>query len=189
MNPDTGEMFQSPEEAINFVQTAALQPMPFEDLQTSMSVLATHMAGLEFESYPPQVQQAFIQHFTLLRQTAIQVQTALSGEHVKTTLRLNGTVGPTVASGILQQQGVANATPQTMAEAPLETNVYDSVDLPDQSAAGNNPLDDQERLLNMEQSQVEHMAKTAKMNADSALAEKRVQQSDFRPPKQARIGG
>jgi hypothetical protein len=63
MNPDTGEMFQSPEEAINFVQTAALQPMPFEDLQTSMSVLATHMAGLEFESYPPQVQQAFIQHF------------------------------------------------------------------------------------------------------------------------------
>lgn len=154
INPDTGEMFGSPQEAIAYAELAALQPLPFENLGVSIFVLGQHMKAVEFEKYPPEIQDRFYKHFmalTAATNTAPQPQ-----EPVKTTLSLKGTVGPTVAAEILQRGGIQGATPETMAEQPLETSVYDSVDKPDADEAGNDPMSDMERILAMQQAQDQH---------------------------------
>ena len=169
MNPQTGEMFQTPEEAIAFVEQAALSPHPFENLQASAAVLAQHMKSMEFERYPPDVQGRFVAHFTQITQQ-LSAQ-AVVAEPVKTTLSLKGTVGPTVAAGILKQGGVHEATPETMAEPPLETSVYDSVDKPDADGAGNDPFTEHEQLLTMMQAEEQHQLKTAKAAHELSRAE------------------
>lgn len=147
-NPQTGDMFMSPEEAIAYVEMAALSPLPFENIATSTFVVGQHMKAVEFERYSPDIQQRFYQHFSALMaasNTSPQPQ-----EPVRTTLSLKGTVGPTVAAEILQRGGIQGATPETMAEPPLETSVYDSMDKPDADVAGNDPLADEEKLLAMQ---------------------------------------
>ena len=170
MNPETGEMFMSPEEASGFVETAALTPLPYENLQQHASLHALHMQSVEFERYPPEIQARFLQHHMLTVQQLQGMSTP--SEPIKTSLALKGTVGPTVAAEILQQNGIKGATPETMAEPPLETSVYDSVDKPDMDEAGNDPLTDQDRLLAMEQNEEKHQLQMAKAQHELARAER-----------------
>lgn len=151
MNPDTGQFFMSPDEAMNYVEQAAMSPQPFEDLETSLFVIGQHMKSPEFEKYSLDIQARFYQHYTALTDAAHRAPNVQ--EPVRTTLSLKGTVGPTVAAEILQRGGVEGATPQTMAEPPLETSVYDSVDKPDADNAGNDDLQAAEMLRAMEMAQ------------------------------------
>lgn len=169
MNPQTGEFFQSPEEAISFVEAAALSPFPFENLQVSAFVLSQHMKSVEFEKYPPDVQSRFDQHFGMISQQLAGQQVV--AEPIKANLSLKGTVGPTVAAAILRQNGVQEATPETMAEPPLETSVYDSVDKPDADEAGNDPLTQAEQMMSMMQAEETHQLKTAKASHELAKAD------------------
>jgi hypothetical protein len=169
MNPQTGEMFQSPDEAIAFVEQAALQPHPFENLQATAVVLSQHMKSTEFEKYEPDVQARFLQHFEMIRGSL--AESAVSGEPVKTTLSLKGTVGPTVAADILKRNGIQAANAETMAEPPLETSVYDSVDKVDADGAGNDPMSDIESQMAMRQSEEVHQLRVAKAAHELAKAE------------------
>jgi hypothetical protein len=169
MNPQTGEMFQSPDEAIAFVEQAALQPHPFENLQATAVVLSQHMKSAEFEKYEPDVQARFLQHFEMIRGSL--AESAVSGEPVKTTLSLKGTVGPTVAADILKRNGIQAANAETMAEPPLETSVYDSVDKVDADGAGNDPMSDIESQMAMRQSEEVHQLRVAKAAHELAKAE------------------
>ena len=72
---------------------------------------------------------------------------------------------------MLRQKGINTATPETMAEPPLETSVYDSVDKPDADAAGNDPLTEQEMLLSMERDEDQHQLKVSKSLAELSRAE------------------
>ena len=166
MNPMTGEYFSGPEEAMAFVEQAALSPLPHENLAVMMFVVGQHMKSVEFERYPPEVQDRFYKHFALMQQ-AVSGQSEAT-EPVKTTLSLKGTVGPTVAAEILQQSGVQGATPDTMREQPLETSVYDSVDKADADEAGNDPLTDEEKLLSIQQAAATHTLKMAKAQGEMA---------------------
>lgn len=169
MNPQTGEMFQSPEEAITFVEQAALSPHPFENIQVSAYVLSEHMKSVEFEKYEPDIQARFQQHFSMLQ--GAMAQNDVAGEPIKTTLSLKGTVGPTVAAEILRQNGIQAATPETMSEPPLETSVYDSVDKVDADSAGNDPMTDMEAQMALRQSEEVHQLRVAKAAHELAKAE------------------
>lgn len=168
-NPQTGDFFRDEAEAIAFVESAALAPLPHENVAVSMYVIGQHMKSVEFEKYPPETQHRFFLHFTQLQQAAAEGQH--EGEPIKTTLSLKGTVGPTVAAEILQQSGIRGATPDTMAEQPLETSVYDSMDKPDADEAGNDPLDDEERLLAIQMQAATHALKMAKAQKEMARAD------------------
>jgi len=147
-NPQTGQPFQSQEEAQAFVMQAALSPLPWENLPVHLRVLQEYMVTPEFEKYGPEVQQRFIQHFALTQQTmGQQAAGSAPSQPVRTTLSLKGTVGPTVAAEILQKSGVPEATAEQFTEAPLETSVYDSMDLPDQDEAGNDKLSEADMAL------------------------------------------
>ena len=176
MNPQTGEMFQTPEEAIAFVEQAALTPLPFENLQATAVVLGNHMKSTEFEKYPPEVQARFLQHFEMIRGSL--AENAVAGEPVKTTLSLKGTVGPTVAGEILRRNGIQSANPETMAEPPLETSVYDSVDKVDADGAGNDPMSDIESQMALRQSEEVHQLRVAKASHELAQAEAEADRSE-----------
>jgi polyribonucleotide nucleotidyltransferase len=61
-----------------------------------------------------------------------------------------------------------------MAEPPLETNVYDSVDKVDAEDAGNDPFTQAEQMQTMVQAQDEHVLKQAEAEAKVMLAQHRV---------------
>jgi hypothetical protein len=158
-NPQTGEFFQSPDEAMAFVMSAALAPYSFENHQVSMFVVAEAMKTPEFEKYPPETQQRFEDHFMQLQQGMAQ---GTQDDNLRVTLGLNGTVGPTAASEILQKKGLSGITPEVMMEQPLETSVYDSMDKPDQDEAGNDPLTQMEQANMMAALESQNQLKDAK---------------------------
>lgn len=167
-NPQTGDFFHSQEEAIAFVEQAALSPLPHENPAVSLHVIGEHMKSVEFERYDSEQQHRFFLHYGLLQQASQSM--APSQEAVRTTLSLKGTVGPTVAADILQQSGIQSATPDTMAEQPLETSVYDSVDKADADEAGNDPLTDAEKVLALQQAGSLHTLRMAKAQNEVATA-------------------
>jgi hypothetical protein len=176
-NPETGQPFQNEQEAQAFVMKQALSPLSFEDLQTHLRIHAQYMKSVEFESLGPDVQQRFIQHFMQTREVFFSLPQH-DPHDMRVTLGLNGTVGPTVAAAILRNKGIMAATPEAMAEPPLETSVYDSTDAPNTDSTGNNPLDALEQQHAMQQQEEQHGLTAAKATAEAALAEKRVAQAD-----------
>lgn len=136
VNPETGQPFQSPQELQQYIQNAAVQPLIGENYDVHLDVVGNFMKSVEFETLDTEVRQRFITHWTLTLQAKMALPVLPDPQAVKTTLQLKGTVGPTVASEILNRGGVLKATPEQMAEPPLETWVSDSVDDPDTDAAG-----------------------------------------------------
>jgi hypothetical protein len=175
-NPDTGDFFSSPEEAMAYVQSAALKPYLFENLQLSMHVVAEAMKAPEFEKYPPEVQSRFEDHFSQLRQTMFSIP-QIDPNGVRVTLGLNGTVGPTAAAEILRKKGLYDITPDTMMEEPLETSVYDSVDKADADDAGNDPLTQLDQMLTIQAAQSSSQLKDAKTAQALAHAQGQAEQS------------
>ena len=66
-----------------------------------------------------------------------------------------------------------------MSEQPLETSVYDSMDKADADEAGNDPLDDEERLLALQQASATHTLKMAKAQGEVARANETSGEDDF----------
>lgn len=133
MNPDTGQPFQDMQEfqmwAQHALQQAAIQPGPVDNHAIHIDVHGRTAKSVEWFSLPPEAQQAYIDHINAHMQ-ALQSQQVSPSEPVRTTLQLKSTVGPTVQSKILQQQGI-QTSPEESAEPPLETWVTDSVDKAD----------------------------------------------------------
>lgn len=132
-DPSTGEPFQSMEEFQGWAQQqmnqAMVAPGPVDNHSIHLDVHSRPMKGIEWDQMDPQTQTMFIDHVNA-HMNALQSQMQSPSEPVRTTLQLKSTVGPTVQSKILQQQGI-QTTPDESAEPPLETWVTDSVDKAD----------------------------------------------------------
>jgi hypothetical protein len=176
-NPDTGQPFSTMQEAQAFAQDQALQPLTYEDLETHLRIHSLYMKSSEFEALSSDIQARFVQHFVNTRTVLLNLPHQ-DKQDMRVTLGLNGTVGPTVAAAILRNKGIMDATPEAMAEPPLETSVYDSVDKPNTDAEGNKPLDSLQQAHAMQQQEEQHGLTAAKATAEAALAEKRVSQAD-----------
>lgn len=202
INPETGMAFQTPEEAFAFIQKAGLQPLPYENSAMHLDTHALFLKSVEFEALPDDAKQRFVEHYGLTHQKITGEQPPSEG--VKTTLQLKGTIGPTGAAAILSKHGNPEITPEVMAEPPLETWVTDSMDKPDVDEAGNDPLTQADlamqtaqgavqREQDMEHSEEQEVVnlmqsaeKLRKLRADADLAEKKLEQSDFRPKAPSR---
>jgi hypothetical protein len=185
MNPETGMAFQDEQEIMTFVERASMQPTAFENSAVDLDVHGLFMKSVEFENLDPQVQQRFITHYSLTLEKLQSQQPMPQPEPVKTSLQLKGTIGPTGAAEILRTSGNPGITPEVMAEPPLETWVTDSMDKPDVDSAGNDPLTPDEQagvelaLAAKEDALLENKLREQSAKAD--LAEKKRDQSDFRP--------
>jgi len=168
-NPTTGLPFQTPEEAQDFVQNAASSPAPFENWSKTMSVLRTHMLSQEFSKYELDVQKRFTDHYEALRSTVMSIPSQI--EPIKTTMRLQGTVGPTVAADILRHGGIWSANQQSMAEPPLDTRVNDELSKPDASGSGNTQADQAQAVQGMMHASDQHNVAQAKAAHEVALSE------------------
>jgi len=176
-NPETGQPIISEQEMQYLIMKASVLPTPYENMQAHADIHAAFLKTSEFEHIPPEVQQRYLMHHELTVQALSQNRPQVQPEAVKTTLHLQGTVGPTAASAILSGSGVP-VTPENMAEQPLETNVYDSVDKPDAEEAGNDPFTPMEQMLTMTQAQDEHNLKVAEATAKVGLAQNRLAQAE-----------
>lgn len=172
-NPETGTVIHAPEEAQALLMKAKVLPTPYENLAVHKEAHEQFMKTTEFETLPLEVQAQFLTHAALTTQALQSLPPAVQPEPVKTTLHLQGTVGPTAAAGILSQSGVP-VTPENMAEEALATNVYDSIDKPDAESAGNDPFTPMEQMLTITQAQDEHNVKMAEAQAKATLAQHRV---------------
>lgn len=161
------------------LQQAAVAPQPFEDYETHLTTHALYMKSAEWERLPPPVQQNFIDHWEATLQALMSIPVRPDPKAVQTTLQLKGTVGPTVAAEILNKGGVLDATPEQMAEEPLETWVSDSMDKPDTDETGNDPLTQAEQVHQMEISQANADLNSMKTAHQAALAHKTSQQADL----------
>jgi hypothetical protein len=135
INPVTQMPFQSPEEAQQFITDAAYAPLPWENYDVHITVLAQWMDSPEFEVASPEIRARAIAHFNQTLQAKQNLPVQSEPGKLNTNLQIKATVGPTVAAKMLAKDGV-QVTPEEMAEPPLETWVSDSVDKPDADAAG-----------------------------------------------------
>jgi hypothetical protein len=193
INPDTGEQLQNMEEAQAVLDRASLMPLPYENLQTHADTLALFMKSPEFEGLGMDVKQRCIQHFELTMEKLATQKQQPEPIAVRPSMQIKATVGPTGAAEILNAAGVQGVTPEVMSEPPLETWVSDNVDKPDADEAGNDPLSEADLALRaQEMAHKERLAatniaaaetKVALENEKLSLAQKKTQQSDFRPKK------
>lgn len=189
-DPDGDGQPDTPEEKLAWAQQtleqAAVAPFPFEDYQTHLDTHALFMKSVEFEGLPEQVQQSFIDHWEATLQTMMSLPHIPEPKPVQTTLQLKGTVGPTVAAEILNKNGVIDATPEQMAEQPLETWVTDSLDKPDVESAGNDPLTQAEQVQSMQQASDQAQLDAMKTAHQAALAHVSAQQDQAAKDQKAR---
>jgi hypothetical protein len=163
------------------IEQAAISPLPNEDPQVHLDVLTTFMNSTEFEALDPQMQSHFVDRYSAMIQRYAEItQASISmqqpAEKPKVALRLQATTSAPVAGEILREAGI-QVQDEQVAEPPLETWVTDSVDDPNQSAAGNMPLTEMEQMQSMAQSQETHALKLAKAAHEVALAGSKAHQA------------
>lgn len=166
VNPMT-QMPLQPGEAEVIIQDAGLEPGPADNHLVEMDIHAITIKSEEFNTYPPEIQQA---HFSHYGKHAAFAGDLGEKQPPKISYTIRGTAGPTATTEILKTGGI-NVTPEMMAEPPLETWVSDSVDKIDQDEAGNDPLSQLDIALMAGKVQ-EQMARTDLMKKRAAAASK-----------------
>jgi hypothetical protein len=185
MNPQTGQPLQSEEEAQQVLFVASLMPHPFENLPVHADTHRGLFTSVEFESYPPEIQAAFMIHFQLTQQMMAQNAPQQPAEPPRVTLNLKGTTSAPVAGEILRKGGV-EVSDEEVAMPPLETWVTDSIDKPDMDSAANDPLTEQEQLMAMRREEEKHALAMAKSSHEVALAAKHASAPDHSGNDEAR---
>lgn len=126
LNPETQQEIVSPDEALEALKRAALQPGPADNHTAHMTVHADFMVSPEFERLPLDVQERFIVHYQLHQSQLPQPEKA--NERTQTQVKLG--VGPTAGAKLLRGEG-ETITAEDLQEPPLITDTYDSVDKAD----------------------------------------------------------
>lgn len=159
INPQTGQPFQSPDEmqqAQQMIEDAALQPLPYENKQAHVDSHTAWMKTLEFESLPMDVQQRAVRHLQLTQQEIQSEQPTDPKSLPGLNISASATTSAKVMAKILNAHGI-ETDENEVAEEPLETSVYDSMDKPDTDSAGNDVLTAQELAINEQAHQLEVM--------------------------------
>lgn len=173
-NPLDGNPILSKLEAQTLIEHASVIPTPYENLQVHKEVHEQYMKTTEWETLPQQLQARYLLHVQLTNEAIRQLPPQVQPEPPRTTLHLQGTLGPTAAANVLSSQGVPGISPEVMSEQALVTNVYDSLDKADAEGAGNDPFTPMEQMQSMQQSQDEHAVKQAEAVAKVMLAHQRL---------------
>lgn len=126
VNPETGVPFNTPQEAIQYVEDAGLSPTPYENWSTHIDIHSLFMTSVEFEALDEATQQRFITHYMKTFQMMRQIQPIPAPLPVRTTLSLRGSIGPTGAADIIGRSN-PDVTPEVMSEPPLDTIVMEQV--------------------------------------------------------------
>lgn len=178
MNPDTGQPVQDEQEIMMVLERAAFSPGPADNDAAHLDILHDFIVSVEFEALDPETQRLFFLHYTLTQEQMKGKAPIPEGQAPRVNFAIKGTTGVTGAAKILSKAGI-DVTPEEMAEQPMETWVTDSIDKPDQDEAGNDPLTEQEQMMNMAMaadkhamSQAETMHKMTLAEQKHALAEK-----------------
>jgi hypothetical protein len=139
-NPETGEAEPLDPALLERSISAALEPLPYENMQVHLDTHGAFMKSAEFETLPFDVKQRFYKHYEMTQQM-VEADSAPQGAPPRVSLQLRGAVGPTAGSKILTQSGVPNVTPQELLEPPLDTVVIDNKDKPNAPDAGTKDLE------------------------------------------------
>ena len=158
-----------PNQLMAMIEDAALMPLPFESKQTHLQVLGLFLKSPEYDQLPPDAQQRMYRHYELTAQ-ALAAETPPDPKTLPgLSVAARSTVSAPVMTEILKKHGI-EVTEEQVTEAPLETAVYDSTDKMDQSAAGNNPLEDWEKMAAIQQQEDAHSVAQAKAQHDLQLS-------------------
>lgn len=128
-NPQTGQPWQSPQEAQAFILAAMLSPSSYENYDAHYASHTKYMKSVEYESLPLQLQHEIKQHTdaTLKRIIDIQEATKERSGNVKVTLGAHEVLGPQAVAAILEEAGVQNVTAEQLAtEPPLDSLVIEN---------------------------------------------------------------
>lgn len=160
--------------AQQIMQKAAVAPTEFEDWEGHLGIHGFFMKSPEFEKFPPEVQGRFVDHYmaTFQRVMAMKQAALTLDPRVAPNVNLNfkATTSPEAASEMLERVGV-HSTPEELAQMPLDTVVFDSVDAPNVGESGNSHIDEMAQLMEMQQAEETHQLKTAQTAHQMALAE------------------
>lgn len=126
VNPETNTPWESPQEAMQYVEDQGLAPTSYENWSVHIDIHSLFMKSPEFESLDVETQQRFITHFMKTFQMMRQIQPIPPPLPVRTTLSLRGSIGPTGAADIIGRSN-PDITPETMSEPPLDTIVMEQV--------------------------------------------------------------
>lgn len=179
MNPDTGQPMVNPEqEAMQIIQKAAFTPLPYENPDAHLEVHSDYMKSAEFDSLPDDARQRFVDHYEATLEMSVKLRKAQMAfdpkNQPKVAVAARSTMSAPVLGEILRQNGI-DVTDEQVAEEPLETAVYDSIDKPDMDEAANDPFSQMEQMQAMEQQAADHASKMAQANQRTAMAEQRHQ--------------
>jgi len=134
INPDTGQPLQSPQEAMEELQEAALAPLDYEDWETHVRIHGDYMKTAEYENLPPDIQQRFYQHYMQTYDRMIQVRIAMNSMDPKVmpkvSLAARSTVSAPVMGAILEKHGI-QVSQEDIEQPPLDTAVMDELRLQD----------------------------------------------------------
>lgn len=184
INPETGQPLGPQDDPQAILQRAALQPKLTENLQVHLFKHAQWINGPDFEALPPEIQSAAIQHYQETLSRLYSMPAIPEPQAVRTSLQLKATVDPVTAAQILDRSGVPEASPQNLAQPPLDTWVSDSTDKPDVEKTGNTGLEPLQQMQAMQHAEDEHALKTAKAAHEVTLAAARARQAQH-PAKAA----
>jgi len=161
------------------LEDAPWQPLDYENWDAHLQCHSDLMKTQEFERYDPQVQAIFVKHWQLTYQRKIDVMFNMPNPDVKPTInvRTQATVSAPVMAKLLGKAGI-QTDPDEVAEPPLDTQVYDMLNQPQQGSSGNSPMDPAEQAMMMQHAQDEHEAAQAKVVQQMGLEEARAERED-----------
>lgn len=177
MNPETGAPIEEGDDLQGILMRAALQPGPADNHAAHLDMHHDFIVSVEFETLPPQVQQAFFEHFAATQEAMRANAPIPEGQAPRISLSMHGTLGPTVAAKMMKQAGV-DTTPEEFTEPPLETMVQDFVDQPGDAA--NNPLAALEAEQGLQQAADAHQLEMMNQLAQVRLSQEKVNTEQVR---------
>ena len=186
VDPTTGEPIdpqQLPQQIQQMMQTAMNAPTDYEDWSAHLDTHGTFMKSQEWETYPPDVQARFLDHFNQTFQRVIDVRKAQMtydpALKPKVSIQMKGAPSPQVVGEILREAGV-DVSDQDVAAPPLDTWVTDDLTKPDVQQSGDtqmDPLSQQMDQLTMQAQSTQMLSQAASQSTKAAAEQDQSAQS------------
>jgi hypothetical protein len=162
------------------LQDAPWQPLDYENWESHIQTHSMFMKSTEFEAYPPEIQNIFLQHYNLTYQRWMDVRFAMPDPNssAKINVRAQTTVSAPVMQKLLQKAGV-HAEPEEVSAPPLDTMVMENLNAAQVEPSGNSPLSQMDAANAMQQAQDKHaLAQAQAMQAmgDAAATQQMAQE-------------
>ena len=176
LDPQSGQPIDPqmlPQQFQQMMQSAANAPTDYEDWNAHLDVHGSFMKTAEFESYPEDVQDRFLDHFNQTYQRVMDIRKAQMAFDPKlkprVTIQTRGTVSAPVLGEVLREQGV-DVSDDAVAQPPLDTWVAEDLSKGNVDASGNSQPDPVAQAAELQQAQDAHITAQADAAQQMALA-------------------